>query len=243
MNVRRWQNRYQDRGNRNWFRIENKADADTAEVYIYDVIGTDPWTGEGVGAAKFVEDLNKITQSKIDVHFNTPGGDVGEGIAIYQALKDHDAEVTSIVDSFALSCGSFIAQAGNKRIVQKNSEMMIHKALGICIGNDDDFEKSRDELRRFNENIASIYAERAGGEVSAWIDLMKAETWFNADEAVKAGLADQVGRDKEDDVTNRWSVSEFRNSKPAAILEIKKETPENTVDLDEFRRALKGATA
>lgn len=191
-------------GRNGWYRITNQA-ADTAEIYIYDEIGF--W---GVTADDFVRDLRNVTAPKIDLHLNTPGGDVFDGVAIYQALKDHSAEVTTYVDALAASAGSFIAQAGDRVVMKPNAQMMIHKAMGICVGNDDDMTKMRDMLTRQNENIAAIYTERAGGSVAEWIAAMQAETWYTADEAVSAGLADEVaGSDKQGSTENSFDLSVF----------------------------------
>jgi ATP-dependent protease ClpP protease subunit len=74
----------------------------------------------------------------------------------------------------------------------KNSELMIHDAWGLCVGNADDMVKMAGELDHFSDNIASIYAAKAGGDIAVWRAAMKAETWYSAEEAVAAGLADRV---------------------------------------------------
>src|SRR4026209_2051548 len=91
-------------GRKDWYRIENSAGNDTTEIYIYDEIGY-----FGVTAADFVRELQNIRTSNIDLHLNTPGGDVFDGVAIYNALLNHRAHVNTYVDSLAASAGSFIA--------------------------------------------------------------------------------------------------------------------------------------
>jgi len=207
-------------GRNDWYRISNKVDSTTAvvgaEIYIYDEIGY-----FGVTASDFVRDLNALDTEQIDLHLNTPGGDAFDGVAIYQALKDHKAEITTIVDSLAASAGSFIAMAGDVIIMQKNAQMMIHDAMSLGIGNADDMETMRDRLNMISDNIASIYAERAGGSVEEWRSAMKTESWYNADEAVKAGLADQVGRDAtETKNTFDLSIFNYRSREEAPDPEI-----------------------
>lgn len=182
-------------GRKDWYRIENAA-ADVADVYIYGEIGYD------VTANDFIKALQGVTASKMNVHVATNGGDVFDGVAILNALRCHAAEVTTIVDSQALSAGSFIMQGGNKRVMMPNSTMMIHDALcggGYAYGNAADmrdaaqeFMKLADMLDNASNNIASIYASRAGGTVEDWRAIMKAETWYSAEDAVAAGLADEV---------------------------------------------------
>lgn len=171
---------------RSWYRVVNRADADTAEVWIYDEIGWD------VESGPFARDLAAIDAKHIRVRMNTPGGSVFDGLAIYNALLSHPADVTVQVDGLAASAGSFIAQAGDTVVMGRNSQMMIHDAAGICLGNAEDMTAMADLLDRVSDNIAGVYADRAGGTVAQWRDRMRDETWFSAEEAVKAGLADAM---------------------------------------------------
>ncbi len=187
-------------GRTDWYRIVNKA-GDVAEVYIYDEIGY--W---GVTAKDFVDELRQVTADRIELHINSPGGDAFDGIAIYQALKDHTAEVTATVDSLAASAASFIAMAGDRVVMTRNATMMIHDAFGLAAGNAADMRDMADRLDKISDNVADIYAQHAGGSVTSWRDAMRAETWYTADEAVTAGLADEVkGKGKDPD--NSWDLS------------------------------------
>jgi len=199
-------------GRTDWYRIEAKDDSDTAEVYLYDEIGG--WWG--TTAQQFVDDLRQVTSSQIDLHIDSPGGDVFDGIAIYNALLDHQAHVEVYVDGLAASAASFIAQAGDRVVMNRASQMMIHKAFGLCIGNDDDMEQMRDVLRRISSNIAAIYAARSGvGDADSWLEAMTAETWYSAEEAVQAGLADQAQatpkRGDQQPAQDRWDLSVFKH--------------------------------
>lgn len=188
-------------GRTDWYRIANKA-GDVAEVYIYDEIGY--W---GVTAKDFVDELRDITASRIELHINSPGGDAFDGIAIYQALKDHAAEVTTTVDALAASAASFIAMAGDQVIVTRNATMMIHDAFGLAVGNAADMRDMAERLDKISDNIADIYVQHAGGSVTSWRDAMRAETWYDADEAVAAGLADEVKGKGSQDAENSWDLS------------------------------------
>jgi ATP-dependent protease ClpP protease subunit len=176
-----------------WFRIRN-TEADRAEVFIYGVIGSD-WDPGDVTAASFVAELRKITAPAIDLHVNSPGGLVFDGIAIYSALLNHPATVDVTVDGIAASAASFVSMAGDTVAIEKPAKMMIHDASGLVIGNAADMQEMADVLNELSDTIAGIYAARAGGPVSQWRDAMKRETWYSADAAVKAGLADRVGND------------------------------------------------
>jgi ATP-dependent protease ClpP protease subunit len=236
-------------GRTDWYRIENATTAaDAATIHVYDEIGY--W---GVTAQDFVAELQGITAERIELHVNSPGGDVFDGIAIMQALKSHAAHVTVTVDSLAASIASVIAMAGDRVVMAKNATMMIHEGHSVAIGNAADMRSTADLLDKVSDNIASIYAERAGGTVEEWRSRMVAETWYSADEAVAAGLADEVlgGKPAE---TNTWDLSIFnysgRASAPEPVINqppadpVREELPAEPVfqfDPDAFRRAFEEA--
>jgi ATP-dependent protease ClpP protease subunit len=206
-----------------WYRIENKKADDATHVYIYDVIGE--WYGEGLSADTFVQEFNKISSKNIVLHLNTPGGDVFEGISIMNALKSHPSNVDVLVDGQAASIGSVIVMGGDNVTMTRGSMMMIHDGLvamgSTVVGNAADVRAGAEEMLKLadlldktSNNIASIYADRAGGTVDEWRELMLAETWFTADEAVKAGLADEV---------QGLAKTETENKQPAPPLSAKRE--------------------
>lgn len=168
------------------YSIRNAA-GDEAVVRIYDEI----WF-LGVNALDFAADLDQITAPKMRVEINSPGGDVWDGIAIYNALRNHPAEVTTRVDGIAASIASVIAQAGDRRIMMSGSQMMIHNAWGLTVGDHNDHEDMARVLAHQDTVIAQIYASRAGSDVDGFRDLMEAETWMTAEQAVEHGLADEV---------------------------------------------------
>lgn len=174
-----------------WYRIANAASrAKTAEVFIYDTIGD--W---GVTAKDFVAELRGVKADSIELHINSYGGAVFDGVAIYNALINHPAHIMSIVDGIAASAASFIAMAGEEIEVEKTARMMIHDASGAVWGNAKDMREHADLLDGLSDMIAEIYADRAGNTVAHWRNLMLAETWFAAQEAVDAGLANRIAGD------------------------------------------------
>jgi ATP-dependent protease ClpP protease subunit len=146
----------------------------------------------GTTATEFVDELLAIDAETIELHVNSPGGDVFDGLAIMNALADHPATVNVVVDGIAASAASFIAMAGDTMKMNRGSQLMIHDAIGFCYGNAGDMEDTATLLSRFSDTIAGIYADRAGGKADDWRDLMRAETWYSATEAVDAGLADEA---------------------------------------------------
>ena len=125
------------------------------------------------------------------MHLNSPGGEVFDGIAIYQYLSGR-GDVTTYVDSLAALIASVIAMAGTEIVMGRNASVMIHDGFGLCIGNAADMREQADLLDRVSANIASIYADRTGKPVDDWRTAMLAETWYIGQEAVDAGLADRL---------------------------------------------------
>lgn len=179
------------RNHARWYRIANAEDAERAEMFIYGVIGDD-WDPDDVTAASFTRALRGITAPVIDLHINSPGGMVWDGIAIYSALRNHPASVNVTVDGIAASAASFVAMAGNEVAIEKPAKMMIHDARLVTVGDAADHQATVDLLNEVSDTIAQIYADRAGGTAEEWRTAMRAETWFSAEQAVAEGLADRV---------------------------------------------------
>lgn len=198
-------------GRTDWYKIRNAVGEDgPAEVFVYDEIGF--W---GVTAEDMIRDLKEITAPEITLRINSPGGGIFEGIAIMNVLRAHPANVTTHVDSLAASIASVIAMAGDKIVMQPFSQMMIHDGSGLVVGNAADMREMATLLDRQSDNIAAVYADRTGGTAAEFRKLMRAETWFTAEEAVEAGLADEVAPtrrqsgDDGPDMSNTWDLSIF----------------------------------
>ncbi|HVI73180.1 MAG TPA: head maturation protease, ClpP-related [Pyrinomonadaceae bacterium] len=174
-----------------WYHIKNVAeDADDAqaEVFIYDEIGG----SFGVDANEFIQDLNAITAEKITLRINSPGGNVVDAIAIYNALVQHPANVLCRVDSMAASAASIVAMGGDTVEMMVGSQIMIHDAMSQELGNAKELRELAKWLDMQSDNIASIYAEKGTKTADEWRALMLAETWMFAEEAVEMGLASSV---------------------------------------------------
>ena len=168
-----------------------------SEILLYGPIGPDFWEPENAITAKSVMAQLSEISGDVTVRISSGGGDVYEGIDIMQALKNHDGEVTVIVESLAASAASFIAVGGADRVLMReSSELMIHRAWTLAEGNADEVRKTLSDLERQDNKLAAIYAAKAGGEIQDWLDAMSAETWYTAEEAVAAGLADGIVAEK-----------------------------------------------
>ncbi|MFG3702389.1 head maturation protease, ClpP-related [Micromonospora sp. NPDC047620] len=184
-----------------------------ATLRLYDPIDSwgDFW---GVSAKEFVRALDEIPDvHEIRLHINSPGGEVWEGIAILNALRNHPARVVAVVDGLAASAASFIATGADEVVMGRNTELMIHDAWGLAIGNAADMRDLASRLDKISDNIASVYAAKAGGTVESWRAAMLAETWYSAEEAVAAGLADRVeGAEPDVDAKNAFDLSVFKHA-------------------------------
>lgn len=190
-----------------WYSVVRNA-AGPALVSIYDEIGF-----FGVSAADFMAEVSQIP-GDIELHLNSPGGDVFDGIAIYNQLKAAQSRgtVSVIVDGLAASAASFIAMAASPGALEMcpNARMMIHDGFGMAIGNAADMREMADLLDDASNNIASMYAERTGRPQAFWRAKMQTETWYSPEQAVADGLVDGIhGQAKP---SNAWDLSVFRNA-------------------------------
>lgn len=162
-------------------------------ISIYDVIGEDYWTGGGFTLKRLDAALRTIGRRDFEVHINSPGGDMFEGVAIYNKIRDHaDAHGLTVkvkVLGVAASAASVIAMAGNEIEIGASSSIMIHNCWTIAMGNRRDFAEMSQTMEQFDANMASVYEARTENDaatVAAWMD---AETWFSGQAAIDAGFA------------------------------------------------------
>jgi ATP-dependent protease ClpP protease subunit len=174
-------------------RISNTSNG-TTRVDVYDDIGAGGWFSEGLTAKGFSAQLADV-KGPLEVHINSAGGDVFDGLAIKNAIESHAAPVTTIVDGLAASIASVIAMAGTERVMMPGSMLMIHDAFAVAGGNAAELTKMAQTLDEVSDNLAGVYARAAGGLPEQWRAAMKAETWYTAEQAVQAGLATRVGQD------------------------------------------------
>jgi len=164
--------------------------SDENTITILDSIGEDWWTGGGVTSKRVAAALRSIGPGEVFVDINSPGGDFFEGVAIYNLLREHKGKVTVRVLGLAASAASLITMAGDEVRIGKAAFMMVHNAWVVAIGNRHDLQDVAEKLEPIDGAMAAVYADRSGadkGTVAKWMD---AETWFNGEDAVGAGLAD-----------------------------------------------------
>lgn len=175
-----------------WAASPMAGDAANDEITIFDVIGEDYWSGGGFTAKRMAGALRAIGQKPVTVSINSPGGDMFEGLAIYNMLRDHKAEVTVKVMGYAASAASIIAMAGDKIQMGLGSFFMIHNAWGAVIGNRHDFVEASTVFESFDSAMAGIYVARTGQDAKKIAKMMDAKTWIAATESKALGFADEI---------------------------------------------------
>lgn len=191
------------------YRIKNKASGE-ATVYIYDEVG---WFG--VLAEDFSKDFADIKAPTIHLRLNSPGGNVFDGAAIFNAIKQHKSRVVTHVDGLAASIASVIALAGDEVRMAENSFFMIHEPWSLVLGDAEGLRKEADLLDKIGGMILNTYqskTDKDADKIRAW---MKDETWFSAKEALDAGFIDAIEEDEEaegEDVAAKlFDLSIFNN--------------------------------
>jgi len=170
-----------------WYKIEAKDDDNNAEIIIYDVVG---WPY--IDAFDLIRNLGTIKAKNISVRINSPGGDVFDGVAIFNALKEHPAHVTTKIEGLAASIASIIALAGDEVQAHKNAMYMIHDPWVLAAGNQYDLREIADILGKIGGNMLDIYYDKSNIGKRELKQMMKDETWFTAAEAKDRGLIDTI---------------------------------------------------
>lgn len=201
------------------FRAESSNSGNVIE--IYDVIVSSEIDAEWFGgvAAPAIGRALKGMNGTVHMRINSPGGDVFAGVAIAQFMREYDGEIIVHVDGYAASIASIVAIAADKVIMAPGSMMMIHKAWTFGFGNSDDLLATAELLEKIDGQLIEAYVKRAGGKTSAddFAALLKAETWFTPQEAIDAGLCDEIAPDKDKpEAQALWDLSAYERAPKAA---------------------------
>lgn len=222
------------------------ADA-AAEISIYGTIGGGGWFSDGISASDVAAALRDAGAGPVNVRLNSGGGDVFDGIAIHTLLARHPGTVTVYVDGLAASAASFIMLAGDRVVSARNAMIMIHDGMTMTYGGPATHQRSLDLLTKVSDNIADMYAEKAGEDAQFWRAAMEQNgedgTWYTGTEALDAGLVDELTEvPDEQDVDNvaralvGWSdlpqVSAFLAAHPVLDAEPDDENDDEHEELD-----------
>lgn len=184
-------------------KIENKADETT--VYLYDEIS---WFG--VSAEQFIKDLNGVSSKVLNIRINSPGGSVFDGTAVFNAIKQHKSKTVAHIDGLAASISSIIALAADEVRMSENAFLMIHDPWSMVIGNADIMRDEADLLDKVGKTIAKTYMDKTGKDEKEIKEMMNAETWMNAEEALEMGFIDIIDKG-EKEAKALFDLSVFAN--------------------------------
>lgn len=168
--------------------IQAAANDDTT-INIYDIIGEDYWTGDGMTAKIVSGVLNRNKGKAITVNINSPGGSFFEGVAIYNLLKSHDADVNVRIIGIAASAASIVAMAGTNIQIAESGFLMIHNAWTIAMGNKSAMREVADTLAQFDESMAGVYSKKTGIDADEVKEMLDEETWISGKDAIDMGFA------------------------------------------------------
>tara|TARA_B110000046_G_scaffold49728_1_gene55394 strand:- start:3142 stop:4140 length:999 start_codon:yes stop_codon:yes gene_type:complete len=189
--------------NENWYNINSKA-SKVIDVYIFDEIGMG-----GVNAQGFIEEIKSFKDSPMNLHINCVGGDVFDGMAIFNIIKKRTAKTTVYIEGIAASMGSVIALAADSVVMAENSLFMIHNAWGGAMGEAKEMKKTAKLLDKISGEIADIYVKKTKLPYDKVKEMMDEETWLNAEEALELGFIDSISDAIK--VAAKYDVSKFKN--------------------------------
>jgi ATP-dependent Clp endopeptidase proteolytic subunit ClpP len=190
--------------NGKWYSIQNKAGGQTADVYIFDEIGT-----YGITAQEFINDIKELKGTPINLRINSLGGDVFDGMAMYNVIKRREAKTTVYIEGIAASIATIIALGADEVVMAENSLFMIHNAWGGAMGEAKDMRKTAETLDKISGELTDIYRKKTGLSYEALQEMMDEETWLNAEEAYDLGFVDVISDSIK--VAAKYDVSKFKN--------------------------------
>ena len=189
--------------NEKWYNIQNKA-GETADIYIFDEIGT-----YGVTAQDFISEIKGLKDMPINLRINSLGGDVFDGMAMYNVIKRREAKTTVYIEGIAASIATIIALGADEVIMAENSLFMIHNAWGGTSGEAKDMRKTAETLDKITSELTDIYRKKTGLSYESLAEMMNEETWLNAQEAFDLGFIDTISDSIK--VAAKYDVSKFKN--------------------------------
>lgn len=209
------------------------ATTDDNTISVFDVIGQDYW-GEGITAKRIAGALRAMNGADVTVNINSPGGDMFEGLAIYNLLREYEGHVTVKVLGIAASAASIIAMAGDDIQIGRGAFLMIHNCWLYAMGNRHDFAELAQSLEPFDTAMADIYAARSGLDIAAIQKLMDAESYIGGSDAVAKGLADSL--------LSADAVSDGDESPAAALRKLDALLAKTNTPRSERRKLIKALT-
>ncbi|TPE15861.1 Clp protease ClpP [Pantoea vagans] len=209
------------------------AKSDDNSISVFDVIGAD-WYGDGVTASRIAAALRSIGGADVTVNINSPGGDMFEGLAIYNLLREYEGKVTVKVLGLAASAASIIAMAGDDVQIGRGAFLMIHNCWVYAMGNRQDLQQIAADMVPFDKAMNDIYGARTGLDAATIDAMMDAETYIGGSDAVEKGFADRLLAADE--------ISDGDDSPAAALRKLDATLAKTDMPRSERRKLLKALT-
>lgn len=198
------------------------------DKWIYDMLDMD------ATSPKDVIDALPSNNEDLEVIINSGGGDVFSGSEIYTALKEYPGNITIKVVGIAASAASVIAMAGSSIEMSPTSQMMIHNASSIAMGDNREMQTAYNMLTSANKAIANAYITKTGKSKQEIVDLMNDETWFSADDAVEQGFADKKMFDEREQRMVANAAQMLSNEAINKVYALVNKTPEINIDVEQI---------
>ena len=210
---------------REWYKIKNKS-SEVSDIYLFNDIGT-----FGITAQSFIDEIKEYEDRELNIHINSLGGEVFEGMAIYSIIQRRTSKTTVYIEGIAASIASVIALAADEVIMSENSLLMIHNAWGGTQGEAKDMRKQAEILEKITNEIAEVYVKKTKIPYNEIVEMMDEETWLTAEEAVALGFVDSISEPIK--VAAKYDVSKYKNITNKKVEQILSLTKKREIKMTE----------
>ena len=208
-----------------WYKIKNKS-SEVSDIYLFNDIGT-----FGITAQSFIDEIKQYEDRELNIHINSLGGEVFEGMAIYSIIQRRTSKTTVYIEGIAASIASVIALAADEVIMSENSLLMIHNAWGGTQGEAKDMRKQAEILEKITNEIAEVYVKKTKIPYNEIVEMMDEETWLTAEEAVALGFVDSISEPIK--VAAKYDVSKYKNITNKKVEQILSLTKKREIKMTE----------
>ena len=218
-----------------YYSLVVNQDEKRADIYIYGDITSWPWLESDVSSYNLAKEIEGLEVDQINVYINSYGGEVAEGLAIYNALRRHKATVRTYCDGFACSAASIVFMAGDERVMSNASLLMIHNAWMLAMGDQNDLRKNADDLEVINAATIQAYLNHVNISEDKLKEMMDAETWISAADALEMGFATAVVNP----ATTDKAAASLRQRQQIRDAILSRQSQRSSLDVDALAARLK----
>ena len=218
-----------------YYSLVVNQDEKRADIYIYGDITSWPVLENDVSSYNLAQEIQGLETDTISVHINSYGGEVAEGLAIYNALRRHKAKVRTVCDGFACSAASVVFMAGDERVMSNASLLMIHNAWMLAMGDQNDLRKNADDLEVINAATIQAYLNHVNISEDKLREMMDVETWISAADALEMGFATAVVNP----ATTDKAAASLRQRQQIRDAILSRQSQRSSLDVDALAARLK----